>query len=158
MTKNYLDYVTDLPYGITTQDVYDLKLVREALDESNFGMEIVKQRILEFIAVCKLKNETSGKIITLVGPPGVGKTTIATSIAKALGRNFERISCGGDSDPSALKGFRRTYIGSEPGKIAQAIKNAGSENPVILIDEIDKLGQSNKGDPSSVLLEVLDKE
>lgn len=129
------------------------------LDEQNYGMDNVKKRILSFIAVCQLNDQVKGKVITLVGPPGVGKTTIASSIAKALGRKFERISCGGDSDPSTLKGFRRTYVGSAPGKIVTAIKNAGTENPVILIDEIDKLGRGReRGDPGSVLLEILDPQ
>lgn len=117
----------------------------------------VKQRILEFIAVCNLNDDVKGKILTLSGPPGVGKTTIASSIANALNRKFVRISCGGDSDPSVLKGFRRNYVGSTAGKVAGAMKDAGTENCVILIDEIDKLGRgSYSGNPGAVLLEILD--
>ena len=122
-------------------------------------MQDVKQRILEFIAVGKLNKSVQGKILCFVGPPGVGKTSIGESIAKSLGRQFHRISMGGDRDTAALKGFRRTYVGAQPGKIVRALKTVEVENPVILIDEVDKLGlRSSQGDPGSVLLEILDPE
>lgn len=122
-------------------------------------MQDVKQRILEFIAVGKLNKSVQGKILCFVGPPGVGKTSIGESIAKSLGRQFHRISMGGDRDTAALKGFRRTYLGAQPGKIVRALKTVEVENPVILIDEVDKIGlRSSQGDPGSVLLEILDPE
>jgi Lon-like ATP-dependent protease len=159
LIRNYLDVLTSLPYGIYTEDNLDIINAKKILEETHYGMESVKQRILECIAVAKLKNKTGGKILCFSGPPGVGKTSIAESIAKSLGRKFHRIALGGDKDTSSLKGFRRTYVGSMPGKIINALKKTGSENPVILLDEIDKLtGRNHQGDPSSVLLEVLDPE
>lgn len=157
--RNYLDILTSLPYGISTQENLDIDKARQILNETHYGMEDVKERILECIAVGKLKGKIQGKILCFVGPPGVGKTSIGESIAKSLNRKFIRISLGGDRDTSSLKGFRRTYVGAIPGKIVRALKNAGSENPVILLDEVDKLAErSVQGDPSSVLLEILDPE
>lgn len=157
--RNYLDILTSLPYGISTSENLDIQTAKAVLDETHYGMDDVKERILECIAVGKLKGKIQGKIICFVGPPGVGKTSIGESIAKALNRKFIRISLGGDRDTSSLKGHRRTYVGAIPGKIVKALKSAGSENPVILLDEIDKLGErSIQGDPSSVLLEILDPE
>ncbi len=157
--RNYLDVLTSLPYGISTEENLDITKAREIINETHYGMEDIKERILEAIAVGKLKGKIQGKILCFVGPPGVGKTSIGDSIAKALNRKFIRISLGGDRDTSSLKGHRRTYVGAIPGKIIKALKTAGSENPLILLDEIDKLAErSLHGDPSSVLLEVLDPE
>lgn len=157
--RNYLDILTSMPYGITTQENLDIFNAKNILEKTHYGMDSVKQRILECIAVAKLKGKAGGKILCFSGPPGVGKTSIAESIAKALNRKFSRIALGGDKDTSSLKGFRRTYVGAMPGKIINALKSTGTENPVILLDEIDKLtGRNHQGDPSSVLLEVLDPE
>ncbi len=157
--RNYLDILTSLPYGISTEENLDIETAKRILNETHYGMEDVKQRILESIAVGKLKGKIQGKIMCFYGPPGVGKTSIGDSIARSLNRKFIRISLGGDRDTSSLKGHRRTYVGAIPGKIVKALKTAGSENPVILLDEIDKLGErSMQGDPSSVLLEILDPE
>ena len=159
MTRTYLEYLTKLPYGVASQDNFDIRLAKRILDEGHYGMEDVKKRILEFIAVGKLKNSVHGKILCFVGPPGVGKTSIGESIAKSLGRKFARIALGGDRDTSTLKGFRRTYVGAIPGKIVRALKTVEVENPVLLIDEVDKIGQrSVHGDPGSALLEILDPE
>jgi ATP-dependent Lon protease len=158
VTRNYLDWITNLPWGKCTDDILDLKRARKILDADHDGLEEVKQRILEFIAVGCLKGGVSGSIILLVGPPGVGKTSIGHSIADALGREFFRLSLGGMRDEAEIKGHRRTYIGAMPGKFIQAIKEAGSSNPVVLLDEIDKIGASYQGDPASALLEVLDPE
>lgn len=159
LIRNYLDILTSLPYGVYTKENYDLENAKKILNETHFGMNSVKERILECIAVAKLKGKVNGKILCFSGPPGVGKTSIGESIAKSLNRKFHRIALGGDKDTSSLKGFRRTYVGSMPGKIINALKKTGTENPVILLDEIDKLtGRNHQGDPSSVLLEVLDKE
>lgn len=148
-----------MPYGVYSEENFDIAMAKAILDKGHYGMEDVKQRILEFIAIGKLNQSVQGKILCFVGPPGVGKTSIGQSIAKALGREFHRISLGGDRDTSALKGFRRTYVGAVPGKIVRALKTVEVENPVILIDEVDKLGQrSQQGDPGSVLLEILDPE
>lgn len=155
--RNYLDWLTVLPYGVHTEEIMDLLKAKEILDRDHYGMKDVKERILEFIAVSKLRGSSTGKILCFSGPPGVGKTSIAKSIAEALNRNFFRISVGGLDDTAELKGHRRTYIGAQPGKIVNALKTAGSENAVILIDEIDKMGQRNyRGNPESTLLEILD--
>jgi len=143
VTKTYLEYLTKMPYGVYSQENFDISMAKDILDESHYGMDDVKQRILEFIAVGKLNNSVQGKILCFVGPPGVGKTSIGESIAKSLGREYHRISLGGDRDTSALKGFRRTYVGAVPGKIIRALKTVQVENPVILIDEVDKLGQKS---------------
>jgi len=159
VTRTYLEYLTKMPYGISSEENFDIKLAKEVLDEGHYGLDEVKQRILEFIAVGKLHNSVQGRILCFVGPPGVGKTSIGESIAKSLGRKFVRIALGGDRDTSTLKGFRRTYVGAIPGKIVRALKTAEVENPVILIDEIDKIGQrSGQGDPGAALLEILDPE
>jgi len=158
VTRNYLDWITLLPWGRHSQDKLDLKRARRVLDRDHYGLSDVKERILEFLAVGIMKGEIAGSIILLVGPPGVGKTSIGHSIADALGRHFYRFSVGGIRDEAEIKGHRRTYIGSMPGKFLQAMKDAGTANPVIMIDEIDKIGISYHGDPASALLEVLDPE
>ncbi|MES9900891.1 MAG: endopeptidase La [Sedimenticola sp.] len=158
LTRNYIDWITLLPWGNNSDDKLDIELARKALDKDHYGLEDVKERILEFLAVGIMKGEVSGSIILLVGPPGVGKTSIGKSIADALGRNFYRFSVGGMRDEAEIKGHRRTYIGAMPGKFIQAMKDAGSANPVIMLDEIDKIGASYHGDPASALLEALDPE
>jgi len=158
VTRNYLDWLTIIPWGISSEENLDLKRARTVLDDDHYGLDDVKKRILEFIAVSQLKGSVQGKIICLAGPPGVGKTSIAKSIARSLNRNFFRFSVGGLSDVAELKGHRRTYIGAMPGKAVQALKKTKSENPLILIDEIDKLGRGWQGDPSAALLEMLDPE
>jgi ATP-dependent Lon protease len=158
VTRNYLDWITLLPWGQHSKDKLDLKRARRVLDRDHYGLDDVKQRILEFLAVGIHKGEIAGSIILLVGPPGVGKTSIGRSIADALGRRFYRFSVGGIRDEAEIKGHRRTYIGAMPGKFLQAMKDAGTANPVIMLDEIDKIGASYHGDPASALLEVLDPE
>ena len=158
VTRNYLDALTDLPWGIYSTDNLDLKHAREVLDRDHDGLEDVKDRIIEFLAVGALKGQVGGSIILLVGPPGVGKTSIGRSVAAALDRKFYRLSLGGMRDEAEIKGHRRTYIGALPGKFIQAIREAGTANPVIMLDEIDKVGASYRGDPASALLEVLDPE
>jgi ATP-dependent Lon protease len=158
VTRNYLDWITSLPWGIFSQDNLDLDHARKILDEDHDGLDDVKERIVEFLAVGSLKGEVAGSILLLVGPPGVGKTSIGRSVANTLGRKFFRLSLGGMRDEAEIKGHRRTYIGAMPGKFIQAIKEAGVGNPVIMLDEIDKIGASYQGDPASALLEVLDPE
>jgi len=158
VTRNYLDWITLLPWGIHSKDKLNLKRARRVLDRDHYGLDDVKNRILEFLAVGIHKGEIAGSIILLVGPPGVGKTSIGRSIADTLGRRFYRFSVGGIRDEAEIKGHRRTYIGAMPGKFIQAVKDAGTENPVIMLDEIDKIGASYHGDPASALLEVLDPE
>jgi ATP-dependent Lon protease len=158
VTRNYLDWLTVLPWGIHSKESYDVDHARKILERDHFGLDDVKERILEFIAVGKLKGDVSGSILCLMGPPGVGKTSIGKSIAEALGRHFYRFSLGGMRDEAEIKGHRRTYIGAMPGKFIQAMKTAGTSNPVIMLDEIDKIGASFQGDPASALLEVLDSE
>ena len=158
VTRNYLDWITALPWGLYTKDKFNLKEARTTLDKDHDGLADVKDRIIEFLAVGSLKGEISGSIILLVGPPGVGKTSIGKSIASALGREFYRFSVGGMRDEAEIKGHRRTYIGAMPGKVVQALKDVGSANPVIMLDEIDKMGSSYRGDPASAMLEVLDPE
>ena len=157
-TRNYLDWLTVLPWGKHTKDQLDLKQAREILDDDHVGLDDIKTRILEFIGVGIMKGEVSGSIILFVGPPGVGKTSLGRSIARSLGRKFFRFSLGGMRDEAEIKGHRRTYIGAMPGKFIRAIKDTQSANPVIMLDEIDKVGSSYQGDPASALLEVLDPE
>ena len=158
VTRNYLDWATQVPWGVISEDNLELDHAREVLDEHHDGLEDVKDRILEFLAVGAFKGEIAGSILLLVGPPGVGKTSIGRSVADALGREFYRFSLGGMRDEAEIKGHRRTYIGAMPGKFVQALKEVGVSNPVIMLDEIDKIGASFQGDPASALLEVLDPE
>ncbi|MCL7931254.1 endopeptidase La [Halomonas llamarensis] len=157
-TRNYLDWLTCLPWGITSDDKLDLAHARKVLDRDHDGLTDVKERIIEFLAEGTFKGDVGGSIVLLVGPPGVGKTSVGRSIAEALGRKFYRFSVGGMRDEAEIKGHRRTYIGAMPGKLVQALKEVEVQNPVIMLDEVDKLGQSFQGDPASALLEVLDPE
>ncbi|WP_300675224.1 endopeptidase La [Desulfoluna sp.] len=158
VSRNYLDWITSVPWGVTSEDKLDIKRARKVLDRDHSGLTDVKDRIIEFLAVGVYKKEVSGSIMLLVGPPGVGKTSIGKSIAEALGRKFYRFSVGGMRDEAEIKGHRRTYIGALPGKFVQALKETGVSNPVIMLDEIDKVGASYQGDPASALLEALDPE
>ena len=158
VTRNYLSELTSLPWGIFSQENINIKLARKILEEGHYGLEDVKERILQFISTVIRRGGSTGSILCFVGPPGVGKTSIGKSIGAALGRKFYRFSIGGMRDEAEIKGHRRTYIGAMPGKIMQAIKRAKTQNPVIMLDEIDKVGNSYLGDPSSALLEVLDPE
>jgi len=156
--RTYVDWILALPWSETTEDNLDLERAREFLDEDHYDLEKVKERILEYLAVSKLKNDLSGPILCFVGPPGVGKTSLGQSIARTVGRKFVRLSVGGVRDEAEIRGHRRTYIGAMPGTIIRSLRDAESKNPVVLIDEIDKMGADFRGDPASAMLEVLDPE
>jgi ATP-dependent Lon protease len=158
MVRTYIEWILDLPWKERSQDSHDIAEVRQVLDADHYGLEKVKKRILEYLAVRKLKGDKKGPILCLIGPPGVGKTSLGRSIARATGRKFQRMSFGGVHDEAAIRGHRRTYIGALPGQVIQAMKKAMTVNPVLMLDEVDKLGRDYRGDPASALLEVLDPE
>ena len=158
ISQTYIEWILDLPWGVTTEDNLDLKQAREVLNRDHFGMDEVKERIVEYLAVLKMKKDMRGPILCFVGPPGVGKTSIVRAIAEAVGRKFVQMSLGGVRDEAEIRGHRRTYIGAIPGRIISGLKQAGTMNPVFLFDEIDKMSGDFRGDPASAMLEVLDAE
>ncbi len=156
VTRNYVEFALDLPWNVTSDDAFQLKTAREVLDEDHFGLEKVKERILEHLAVMTLNPQAKAPILLFVGPPGVGKTSLGQSIARSMGREFERVALGGLSDEAELRGHRRTYVGALPGRLLSALRRAGTRNPVLMLDEVDKLGRGFRGDPAAALLEVID--